>query len=475
MNTDEAYALGLVVGGGVFSGSGTEFYIRLPYRQWGDVSKNPAKAGQIGNDIFKVVRPVMQSVFGLQVSFNPSGKEWQITCNGSTSNLVKRLASYNIAPSSDLRKTADLSAIIKCLLNDNFKRRFIAGLADTIGSVAPSHRRFSDDVQIISFEIPGFNFKFICQLCNLLYSIGCIPDQILWQHPNMQSGADRYYPQWRKGNKLRVTLDAFSTFGSMAFKSKFESALDNRNKETSPNPRPVKCEDAVLRPNGITAKHVEDDCPGLPASIRGGVYIHHKHICAVLGCPHAPVGEVVKLIREAPHYVMPFTVLHKGTLQEIEGIISNEQILANRKYTRSNFQVRSLFEEYSEKRQTVRFNRDASNVYRPSYSNSKDVGYPVNELMDAVAFIIASQSGNLNGKRVRGSRDKLVEDAISRDSSVSVEIRIPDLLTPLIVTDGKNAAMVGPMNAEVYGKLISPDKTYKYKIRLRDITENDLK
>ena len=62
-----------------------------------------------------------------------------------------------------------------------------------------------------------------------------------------------------------------------------------------------------------------------------------------------------------------------------------------------------------------------------------------------------------------------------QDKDVSVEIRIPDLLTPLIVTDGYNAAMVGPMNADVYRKLISQDQTNKYKIYMRDITENDLK
>lgn len=475
MNTDEAYALGLVVGGGVFGNAGRNFHIKLPYRQWGDVSKDPAKAGQIGKDILKVVSPVMQSVFGLQVSFNQSGKEWQITCHGDTSNLVKRLNNYSISPSSDLRKTADLSALIKSLVDDNFKRRFIAGLADTIGSLAPSHRRFSDDVQIISFEIPGFNFRFVCQLCNLLYSIGCIPDQILWQHPNMQSGSDRYYPQWRKGNKLRVMLDAFSKFGSMAFKSKAESALNNQKKENNTNKHPVECENIILRPNGITAKHVDDDCQGLPDPIRGGIYVHHKQICAVLGCPHAPVGEVGKLIREASRYVMPFTVLHKGTLQEIEDIISKEQILAARKYTKSNFPVNSLFKEYSNKRSTVRFIGDASNVFQPVYSNDRDTGYPINELMDAVAFIIASRSGKLNGKRVRGSRDELVEDTIMQDKDVSVEIRIPDLLTPLIVTDGYNAAMVGPMNADVYRKLISQDQTNKYKIYMRDITENDLK
>ena len=219
MNTDKAYIMGLVVGGGCFSSNHKSFSIKLPYRQWGDYDKNPERAGMIANDILKVVKPLMNVEYKLDVSYTP-GKEWNIVCHGDTTDLIRDLQSFRIEPTSDLHKTADLQYLIASLSDTNMKKRFIAGVADTIGSMAPSHRRFTDDVQIVSFEISGFNYKYVCQLCNLLYQLGCVPDQILWQHPNMQSGTDSYYKYWKKGNKLRVTLDSFSTFGSLAFKSK---------------------------------------------------------------------------------------------------------------------------------------------------------------------------------------------------------------------------------------------------------------
>ena len=60
---------------------------------------------------------------------------------------------YGIACEGELRGTADISQVVLELVDDNLKRRFIAGLADTIGSMAKSQRRFTDEHQIISFEI----------------------------------------------------------------------------------------------------------------------------------------------------------------------------------------------------------------------------------------------------------------------------------------------------------------------------------
>ena len=345
MNTDKAYIMGLVTGGGSFSADHKSFSIRLPYKQWGDLSKNPERAGMIATDILKVVRPLMSVEYELDVSYTP-GKEWFIACHGDTKKLIADLRSYGIEPTSDLHKTADLSKLIDALTDTNMKKRYIAGVADTIGSMAPSHRRFSDDVQIISFEISGFNYKYVCQLCNLLYSLGCVPDQILWQHPNMQSGTDSYYSSWKKGNKLRVTLDSFNTFGSLAFKSKSSAAKENRLRETSGTYNAaIQCEEKKLSVPGVVAVHVDENYKDIPCELRGGHFIHHKQICAALDCPHAPRHELDSLLAHAERYVSPFAVLHKDDVVGIAGIIDRDPILKNRSYVTMELKVKELVDE----------------------------------------------------------------------------------------------------------------------------------
>ena len=41
MNTDKAYILGLVIGGGVWGNAEDVFRIRLPFKQWGSYEVNP--------------------------------------------------------------------------------------------------------------------------------------------------------------------------------------------------------------------------------------------------------------------------------------------------------------------------------------------------------------------------------------------------------------------------------------------------
>ncbi len=468
MNTDKAYILGLVVGGGYFSSDHKSFSIRLPYKQWGDSTKNPTRAGIIANDILKVVKPLMNVEYNLDVSYT-AGKEWNIVCHGDTSNLIQDLQAFHIAPTSDLHKTADLQYLIASLADTNMKKRFIAGVADTIGSMTPSHRRFSDDVQIISFEISGFNYKYVCQLCNLLYQLGCVPDQILWQHPNMQSGTDSYYPSWKKGNKLRVTLDSFSTFGSLTFKSKSIASKENRHKEKKHN-FAEKCESKKLSVPGVVAVHRDENCDGIPSELRGGHYIHHKQICAALNCPHAPKNELDCLLAHAENYVSPFAVLHKDTIKGISNIINADPLLCNRKYMQINVNVSDFINFMNDGASTVLF---IGGIPSPCYSRKK--GYPLPVVMDAFAYIIASQTGNLNGKRPRGNREEIILNAVTQNPNFSVTIAVPDLLTPAIVTDGNKAAMVGPLNADVYRHLISYSPTNKYKMLVRKITEADLR
>ena len=470
MNTDKAYILGLTIGGGCFNSDHSSFYIRLPYRQWGEIEKNPQRAGVIANDILHVVKPLMRVEYDLDVSYE-TGREWRILCSGDLSKLIDDLGRLSIEPTAELHKTADISHLVSELSDINMKKRFIAGVADTIGSMAPSQRRFSANVQIISFEISGFNYKFVCQMCNLLYDVGCVPDQILWQHPNMQSGTDAYYTSWKKGNKLRVTLDSFSTFGSLAFKSKSLSSKENREKQRDGVYNAAsRCEEKPLSVPGVVAVHVDENHPGIPEDIRGGHYIHHKQICAALRCPHAPYDGLKRLLAYAEKYVSPFAILHKGDAEEVNDIIAHTPLFNERQYTDYTVYISDIIKAVEDGAQVVLFS-DGILKYR----EDRKKGYPINVLLDGLAFIVASKTGNLNGKRPRGNRNEILMNAITEKPSFSVQVKVPDLLTPIIVTDNKVSALISPYNEAVYKKLITYDNDNPYKMMVRNICEDDLR
>lgn len=218
MNTDKAYLLGLIIGGGIFGNAEDVFRIKLPYKKWGSYLDNPQRAGQIAADILRRVGQMFRAIYGLSVQYETTpGGTWVILCEGDTTSVKADLNHYGISAEGEIRGNADIELLVADLIDDNLKRRFIAGLADTIGSMAKSQRRFSDEHQILSFEIKGYNFKFVCELCRLLYSINCIPDQVNWNHPNIHCPSDPYYAQWNKGFKLRILLDQYARFGAFAF------------------------------------------------------------------------------------------------------------------------------------------------------------------------------------------------------------------------------------------------------------------
>ena len=120
--------------------------------------------------------------------------------------------------------------------------------------------------------------------------------------------------------------------------------------------------------------------------------------------------------------------------------------------------------------QTLRFN--GGNLV---FSTDRKKGYPLNVILDGLAYIIASKTGNLNGKRPRGNREEIIINALAADRSLSVTCKVPDLLTPIFITDGVVSAMIGPLNEDVYKKLISFSDDNKYKMTVRKITEADLR
>jgi len=459
MNTDKAYLLGLIIGGGVFGNAEDVFRIRLPFKKWGSYLENPKRAGQISQDILNVVSPMFRTTYGLIVSFEATENIWNILCDGDTAMLKDDLSQYGIACEGEVRANVDIGKIVDELVDDNFKRRFIAGLADTIGSMAKSQRRFDENHQILSLEIKGFNFNFICDLCRLLYCINCIPDQVNWNHPNIHCTNNPYYSQWNKGFKLRILLDQYVRFGAFAFRTKAKSSNENRSLQQQTNTA-ERCEEReiIVTPSSI---HPAENDARLPEHIRGGHYIHFRHFCAVLGCEHAPYEKIRSHFSRLGELINPFPIQCRAKLPRIEDAIENDPLLALRNYSIHNVNVSSLLSRFKEDG-TARL-----------YGTTEINGYPIAEILQAVAYIIADDD-ELFGTRPRGYVE-IIERHTVNDPTLRVEIRRPDLLTPLIIAGNGRGALIGADNPAVYERLVSRAPNNEYKICVRQITEEDLR
>lgn len=460
MNTDKAYLFGLIIGGGVWGNAEDIFRIRLPYKQWGSYKQNPQRASEISRDIMGFVSPLFKSIYSINVSFETTESGvWHILCEGDLTELISDLQSYGINCEGDLRNNTTISGVVAALVDENLKRRFIAGLADTIGSTNPNHRRFTNDVQILSFELKGFNFSFVCELCRLLYSVNCLPDQILWNHPNFHCANNPYYSQWNKGFKLRVQIDQYDKFGAVAFKTKAKSLKENRSLQQQTHAA-IPCPERDVRATTSCVHPAEND-GRLPDYIRGGHYLHNRHVCAVLGCENAPYDAIKGLFSNVGSLIMPFPILCKDEANRIESIISNDPLLANRNYSILNLSVTSL---------CAQFQSDHNALL---YGNGTDSGYPIADILQGIAFIVADRQ-ELNGNRPKGNYRELIDKHIVLDASLSVEFRIPDILTPLVIMGNERGVLIGACNPKVYKRLVSIAPDNAYKLCVRQITEDDL-
>lgn len=460
MDSDKAYLLGLIIGGGVFGNAEDVFRICLPYKKWGSYHDNPQRAEDIVCDILQKVSPMFRTIYNLSISYQtlPSGM-WEILCDGDSSIVKNELESYGIVPEGEIRRHADIGNIVLDLVDDNAKRRFIAGLADTIGSMARSHRRFTDEHQILSFEIVGYNFKFVCDLCRLLYSVNCIPDQVNWNHPNIHCSHNPYYKDWDKGFKLRILLDQYAQFGAFAFRTKAEASIENRRLQQQAH-MAERCEEQRMAVTPSVIHPAEND-PRLPDEIRGGHYIHFRHFCTVLGCEHAPYDKMRECFDCIGELITPFPILCKDTLSRIEEIVGADELLAQREYATKRVRVTSLLEVYKRNRKSL------------MYGTADNNGYPIAEMLQGVAYIIADND-ELFGKKPRGGYIQVIERHCRSNSGLRIEIRKPELLTPLIIVGNGRGALVGAKNPDVYSRLATFAPENEYKVLVRPITEEDL-
>jgi hypothetical protein len=335
-----------------------------------------------------------------------------------------------------------MATLVSALNTTFIKQRFVAGLADTIGSMAKTHRRFSDDKQIISFEIKGHNFRFVCDLCHLLHDINCIPDQVAWNHPNIHSPSDPYYRSWKKGFKLRILLDQYAKFGALAFKTKAEASKENLKLQHQTNvAKPCPEQRVNVKPKCV--HHAENDT-FLPDPIRGGHYIHYRHFCAVLGCEHAPYSKVSDQFTRLGELVIPFPVIHRNALPLIENRLADDPLLANRSYDVLTVSVKSLCQQFKGKKKQLLYGQD------------DNCGYPLATILQAVAFVIADDKELIKNKsNIKGNYMDLIKHHLAVDDKLTVEMRKPDLLTPLVVVGNERGVLVGAVNPNVYKKLVN--------------------
>lgn len=119
MDTDKAYLLGLIIGGGVFGNAEDVFSIRLPYKKWGSYLENPQRAGEIAGDILRKVGQMFRAVYDLSVQYETTpGGTWTILCEGDTiktkwaGNVV--LSAFPAFSVTNLLLVQCSSAVLQC-------------------------------------------------------------------------------------------------------------------------------------------------------------------------------------------------------------------------------------------------------------------------------------------------------------------------------------------------------------------------
>ncbi len=158
INTDKAYLFGLLIGGGIIHGESLQ--IVLPYKKWGSLNINPTRAGGIAEDILARLNPMWMIHYDMSVSYKV-GTDWKIIANRVSEKLKNDLKDFGLPTQGEFRYSSKLDNFASLLVTDEHKKNFITGLVDTIGSLAPSHRRFVSDFQVISFEFKGSNFDLV--------------------------------------------------------------------------------------------------------------------------------------------------------------------------------------------------------------------------------------------------------------------------------------------------------------------------
>jgi hypothetical protein len=339
INHIKAYILGLLVGGGKIDKD--VFVIDLPFKKWG---MEPSRMNNIATDILTKICQYFNTTYNFHVTYEIGSNKWLIKPmpNANIDELKKDLGYLKLPTSGFLLAKADLSFAKKELKGVSIES-FLSGIFDTRASLTLSHRRFTDDAPVVSIEIPGStkNFKFVVQLCSWLTDLGSTTDQILYNHPNQHSASDPEYRGWKKGFKIRFLVRSFLAQHSFALQSKSVdiTMIEKHQKREEQTPCFLR---KLKKPSPVTV-HSDQDSSDLPIEVRNKIFFHYHHFCAVMGCPHAPIEEIKKIIfqkeslinfyprlsKDKKDKLLKQLVLIKNTDFPENVIVSNEGIVKN--------------------------------------------------------------------------------------------------------------------------------------------------
>ena len=306
---EKLYFLGMCVGAATISGN--NIVLNLPFNKWG---LNPKRMNAIARDLLVQIKDVIAKAYSIDLIYKIGSSGWALSpaIKGDLSLLKKDLLEYGLPTDGVLLNAADLK-IVKSKLSSSESEHFLSGIFDSRASLEVSHRRFNSSAPIVSVEIPGSteNFNFVMQFCSWMTDLGSVTDQILYNHPSQHSGSNPTYKNWKKGFKIRLLIGSFVREHSffMISKSAELPALEKKQKTKEQLP----CEKRLLNHVKPVSVHEDLDSPELPEVVRGKVFFHYHHVCAALGCPHAPITEVKKLLKKANTLVSIFPILVKET------------------------------------------------------------------------------------------------------------------------------------------------------------------
>ena len=383
---EQAYVLGMMVAGGTLSES--HFEISLPFEE-----RASGAADEISQDIINEISKHFRTGFGLSIVHAMGKKSWTLASADQSEQGIRLLRStlsgVGLPVSGTLLENADL-AVVRQSLTKQEARYFLSGVYDVRASVARSHRRFSESAPIVSIEIPGKQdgFRFVVELCQWLTEMGSITDQILYNHPSFHATRDPFYAGWKKGFKIRLLArDAFERnyFGFRKFASEAELLAGEQEVEQQP-----PCKDRTIGNPQNRSIHHQLSSPQIPIELDSQVFLHFFHVCAVLGCPNAPISEVEKMVSEASNFVSPFPLLSKS-VDESESAELKAELL----------RIRDLYFAESELTTEDTFVGDAP-------LDALRIG--CQSATEAIAFLVADGDSELNGKRVRGKSAKILDN-----------------------------------------------------------------
>ena len=431
LDGEKSYVLGLLVAGGEVSTS--RFSILFPFDQW---AVDPASQNEISTHILTKMRRTFKNSYGLDIDFSLGAKnKWTISPIGESA-LIQRGVD-EIRSDLQLLRLPDLGSILdfadlsfaKETLSTTSAVRFLAGICDVRASLTKSHRNRVATTPIVSVEVPARtkNFTFVVQLCGWMTSIGGVTDQVLYNHPSIQSADNPDYMEWKKGFKIRIRASSFTKKLSFAISAKSFDAQDLASIEDSSVQEPC-CSRKVKA--GIRSIHSDINSKDLPESIRGQVFLHYHHICAVLGCPYAPIAEVQSMVNRYKEYISVFPICSKGDSNLIR---SKYELLCGTHFQNSTVTSRT----YSVKSLIGKLD---------------DLGYV--ELRNGIAFLVATK---IKGNRYLGNQALILEDSIDDLLELSqVNAQILGENAPIMISNLTNnrSIIVSSLNSSANARLI---------------------